>query len=192
MLVETHCHVVSPDQVKYPRRLARGALGRWVRDLSIEQLIAAMEEAGIDRAVVVQAYGAYGGDNSYLADIVARYSGRLAGVFAIDALQADAPAQAAYWTRERGLHGARLVTLTRPEVALDDARVAPILEQVAALKIPLCLLTRFSQLPLLPALLERFPDLMVALEHMGTPDLSGGPPYDRVRPLLDLHGFQTA
>jgi L-fuconolactonase len=189
MVVETHVHVVSPDQRQYPRRIAKGALGGWVRDLPAEQLLAQMKDAGIDRAVLVQGYGAYAGDNNYLADSVARYPEPFAGVFAIDALRSDGPDQVTYWTRQRGLHGARLVTLTRPELALDDPRVEPILEQVAALQIPLCLLTQFHQLHLLPALLERLPSLNVALEHLGGPDLSDGPPYAESRPLFDLVRF---
>ncbi len=189
MLVETHCHVVAPDQEKYPRRLSQGALGGWVRDLSAEDLLASMDEAGIDRAVVVQAYGAYEADNSYTADSVARFPDRFAGVFAIDPQLGDAPGRAAYWTRERGLRGARLVTLTRPELRLDDPRLVPVWEQIAALQIPLCLLTQFRQLPLLGALLQRFPGVTVALDHMATPKLSGGPPYAEVQPLFDLARF---
>lgn len=189
MVVETHTHVVAPDQEKYPRRVAQGVLGRWVRDLPTEELLALMDEAAIDRAVLVQAYGAYAGDNSYLADSVTRYPDRFAGEFAIDALQENAPDQITYWTRERGLHAVRLVTMTRPELALDDPRVVPIWERVDALQIPLCVLTQFHQVPLLRPLLERFADVKVALEHMGTPDLRGGPPYSEVKPLFDLADF---
>ena len=46
MIVETHVHVVAPDQEKYPRRLAQGVLGGWVRDLPTEDLVALMTEAG--------------------------------------------------------------------------------------------------------------------------------------------------
>jgi L-fuconolactonase len=189
MLVETHCHVVAPDQQRYPRRLAQGFLGGWVRDLSTEDLLTLMDEAGIDRAVLVQAYGAYEADNSYVADSVARYPDRCAGVFAIDPQLSAAPERIAYWTRERSLHGARLVTLGRPELTLDAPRLVPVWEQIGALQIPLCILTQFRQLTLLPALLERFPNVTVALDHMGTPKLSGGPPYAEVQPLFDLARF---
>ncbi len=189
MLVETHCHVVAPDQRKYPRHVAKGFLGGWVRDLSAEEMLALMKEAGIDRAVLVQAYGAYGADNSYVADSVARYPDRFAGVLAIDPRLDVAPDRIAYWTRERGLHGARLVTLAQPELALNDPRLVPVWEQIAALQIPLCLMTQFRQLHSLPALLERFPTVTVALDHMATPKLSGGPPYAEAKPLFDLARF---
>jgi predicted TIM-barrel fold metal-dependent hydrolase len=189
MIVETHCHVVAPDQEKYPRRVVEGFLGAWVRDMSTEELLGHMREAGVDRGVLVQAFGAYQGDNNYVADSVARYPDRFAGVFSIDPLQQDAPEQIAYWTRERRLHGGRLVTMTRPEVALNDPRMIPIFQQVANMGIPLCLLTRFRQLQLLPPLLERFPGVPVALDHMGAPNLSAGPPYSEIQPLLDLARF---
>ncbi len=50
MLVETHVHIVAPDQEKYPRRLTHGGLSGWVRDMPAEDLLALMDEAGIDRA----------------------------------------------------------------------------------------------------------------------------------------------
>jgi L-fuconolactonase len=189
MIVETHVHAVAPDQEKYPRRLAQGVLGGWVRDLPTEDLVALMTQAGIDRAVLVQAYGAYGTDNNYVAESVARYPDRFAGVFAIDPLQNDAPERISYWTHKRGLHGARIVTLSRPELKLTDPRLIPVWERIAELQIPLCVLTQFRQVPLLHMLLERFPSVTVALEHMGTPNLSGGPPYDEVQPLFDLARF---
>jgi L-fuconolactonase len=37
--------------------------------------------------------------------------------------------------------------------------------------------------------LERFPSLNVALEHLGGPDLSNGPPFAESRPLFDLVRF---
>jgi L-fuconolactonase len=189
MIVETHCHVVAPDQRKYPRRIAQGFLGGWVRDMPAEDLLAHMNDAGIDRAVIVQAYGAYGSDNSYVADSVARYPDLFAGVFAIDPTESAAPDQVAYWTRERGLHGARLVTLTTPVLPLDDPQIAPVLDRIAAMGIPLCLLMQFRQLPLVPAILERYPNMKVALEHMAAPDLRGGPPYSSIQPLFDLARF---
>ncbi len=189
MIVETHCHAVAPDQRRYPRNLAEGFLGRWVRDLATEELLARMKEAGIDRAVLVQAYGAYATDNSYVADSVARYPDLLAGVFAVDPAQPDAPQRVAYWARERGLHGARIMTIAKPELALDDPRVIPVMERIGEVRIPLCLTTQFRQLPLLGRLLERFAGVNVALEHMGTPDLRGGPPYSAIQPLFDLARF---
>lgn len=57
MLADTHVHVISNDQRKYPRR--PGKLPEWVQDLSGASLIALNREAGIDRTVLVQGFGVY-------------------------------------------------------------------------------------------------------------------------------------
>jgi hypothetical protein len=43
-------------------------------------MLAAMDEAGIERSVLVQASTCYGHDNSYVADAVAAHPDRFAGV----------------------------------------------------------------------------------------------------------------
>jgi L-fuconolactonase len=42
------------------------------------------------------------------------------------------------------------------------------------------------QLPELRAMLERFPEVSVALDHCGFPDLRGGPPYAKAEDLFGL------
>jgi L-fuconolactonase len=50
-------------------------------------------------------------------------------------------------------------------------------------------MTRFRQVALLHTALERFPNVPVALDHLGAPRLSDGPPYDSLQPLFDLARF---
>src|SRR5439155_26822283 len=55
--------------------------------------------------------------------------------------------------------------------------------------IPVVVATLASELPALGRLLERFPDVVVALDHCGFPDLTGGPSFPRAAPLFDLARF---
>jgi len=41
----------------------------------------------------------------------------------------------------------------------------------------------------MPAVLERFTSIPVALDHIAVPRLSDGPPYDSLKPLFDLVRF---
>jgi L-fuconolactonase len=59
------------------------------------------------------------------------------------------------------------------------------------LDIPICIMTRFHQVGRLRAALERFPDVPVALDHLGAPRLSDGPPYEKLQPLFDLGGYRN-
>ncbi len=87
MIVDTHVHIVAADQQRYPRQLGHAGISSWVHDLPVEEMLQHMNEAGIDRAVLSQAFGVYRGDNRYLADSVARYPDRFAAVCVVDPLQ---------------------------------------------------------------------------------------------------------
>jgi predicted TIM-barrel fold metal-dependent hydrolase len=52
-------------------------------------------------------------------------------------------------------------------------------------------MTRFHQVSRLPAVLERFPDVRVALDHLALLRLSDGPPYDSLQPLFELLRFSN-
>lgn len=189
MVVDTHVHVIAPDQRKYPRTEA-AARTRWVRDLSGETLLGMMREAGIDRTILVQAHGAYAYDNSYAADCAAQFPDRFISVCILDPLEAGAPDQLTYWVNERGARGLRLFSLTAPQAtSLDDPRTFPLWERAGSLGIPLCAIAGFDQVAHLRVPLERFPNVTLALDHLGLPRLDDGPPYDSIRPLFELARF---
>jgi predicted TIM-barrel fold metal-dependent hydrolase len=187
MIVDTHVHVISEDQQRYPRKA--GELPEWVQDLSGETLIALNREAGIDRTALVQGFGAYEFDNSYAADCGVQHPDHFTCVCIVDQLQKDAPDKLTYWVKQRGVRGVRLFTITEPEVSVDDPRAFPLWERATELGIPVCIMTRFHQVPRLPAVLECFPDVPVALDHVAVPRLREGPPYDSLKPLFELSRF---
>ena len=190
MIVDTHVHVVSEDQRKYPRQVTPGAPGQWVRDMSAEMLLSLNAQAGIDKTVLVQAYSAYKYDNSYTADCAARYPGRFASVSILDPLKTDTPDNLSYWVGKRGMSGLRLFTTTETEGPwLDDPRTFAVWERAGSLGIPICIMALFHQIPRVHSVLERFPNVTVALDHLAVPRLSGGPPYDSAQPLFDLVRF---
>jgi predicted TIM-barrel fold metal-dependent hydrolase len=187
-IVESHCHLISPDQRKYPRDLGSNPAA-WVRDLSAEEFIALNDAAGVDRAILVQAFGAYRYDNGYVADAAALYPGRFAAVCIVDALRPDAPQVLDYWVRKRGVQGMRIVTWTEPELMLDDPRLDQLWHRASELRIPVCVLTNFHQVPRLGRLLERFSEIRVALDHLGLPRLDDGPRFSNEQAIFDLARF---
>ena len=73
MIVDTHIHVTSRDHATYP--IEREWIPRRLERLLLtgEDLIALMDEAGVDRAVLVQATNTHGYDNAYAADMARAY-----------------------------------------------------------------------------------------------------------------------
>jgi L-fuconolactonase len=189
MIVDTHVHVVAADQQKYPRKISL-SFNQWVMDRTGEAHLELMREAGIDRTLLVQAFSAYGYDNNYTADCAAKYPDRFAGVCIVDPTQKDAPERLTYWVKERGIRGIRIFPMTEPVGEwLDDPATFPTWERAAALGIPACVCAPFKEVSKLRAPLERFPNLPVALDHVGFPPTADGAPYKAAEPALQLARF---
>jgi predicted TIM-barrel fold metal-dependent hydrolase len=193
-LIDTHTHAISPDTARYPLAPVGGHQSDWStkRPVSYQQLLAAMDQAGIARAVVVQASTAYGNDNRYVAEAVAAHPDRFAGVFSIDVLAADAVADLRRWL-DAGLAGLRLFTTgsTMPGQAdwLDDPRSFPVWEYAQANDVSICLQMTAGGIPALTRMLGLFPRIRVLLDHLARPDLAGVPPYAGAGALLDLAAY---
>jgi predicted TIM-barrel fold metal-dependent hydrolase len=173
-VVDIHPHVIAADERRYPRAPLGGRQSDWSRErpVSAEQMLSAMNEAGIERSVLVQAATCYGHDNSYLADAVAAHPQRFAGVFSVDVLAPDAAEEISRWKR-KGLAGLRVFVAghtTAQPVRLDDPRSFPAWECAVAEGLPICVQVHAPGLPQLGTMLKRFPKARVLLDHMARPD----------------------
>src|SRR5437660_2746035 len=138
MIVDTHAHVVAPDQQRYPFSSVDGVLAEALaRRLDTEGLLDQMAAAGVDRAVLVQFAHVHGYDNSYVCDSARRHPGRVAAVCGIDSRAPDAADRLAYWVRERGAAGLRLVAVDRAG-GMDWLQEPALWQRAAELQVPMC------------------------------------------------------
>lgn len=190
-IIDIHPHVITTDTARYPRGPLGGQQSVWSRDrpVSYPQMVAALDEAGVHKAAIVQASTCYGHDNSYVADAVAAHPERFTGVFSVDVLSPDAPERMRHWVG-RGLTGMRLFTAgsTMEGQAgwLDDPRSFPAWECAAKLGISVCVQMRSAGLPMLKTLLERFPGVRMIIDHLLRVPVEDGPPYAQAQGLFDL------
>jgi L-fuconolactonase len=190
-VIDIHPHVISTDEKRYPRAPIGGHQSDWSkkRPVSTEQMIAAMDAAGVEKSVLVQASTCYGHDNSYVADAVAAHPDRFTGVFSADVLAFDARERMTHWMG-KGLTGMRLFTTgsTMPDQAdwLDDPRCFPAWELAQSAKLPVCLQMTAKAIPQLLVLLDRFPRVRVILDHCARPQLEDGRPYAGAASLWSL------
>jgi L-fuconolactonase len=193
-IIDSHTHVISVDADRHPPAPLGGHQSDWskARPVTHDGLVAAMDQAGIAQAVVVQASTVYGHDCRYAVEAVRAHPKRLVGVFSIDPLADDAVEQMQRWINEE-MVGIRLFTTgsTMPGQAhwLADEASYPVWEYAEINQIPVCLQMTIAGIPMLRKLLERFPRARVLLDHLARPDLSDGPPYSRAQPLFDLVNF---
>ena len=194
--IDIHPHIIASDKKRYPLAPLGGHQSDWsrLRPVTVDQMIAAMDEAGVDKSAIVQASTCYGHDNSYVADAIAAHPNRFTGVFSVDVLAPDAPERMRYWFG-RGLTGIRLFTIgsTMQTQAdwIDDPRVYPAWETAGELGIPVCMQMSRQALPQLVSLLNRFPHVTVILDHLARPVLADGPPYAAAADLFGLARFAT-
>ncbi len=190
-VIDIHPHVIASDTRRYPLSPLSGRQSDWSRErpVGFEGMIAAMDEAGVAKAALVQASTCYGHDNSYVAGAVAARPERFTGVFSVDVLQRDAPERIDYWMN-KGLTGLRVFiaghTTAAKDARLDDRRSFPAWETAGRAGIPVCVQLREAGLPQLVTVLERFPRVRVVLDHMARPTVEDGPPYAAAARLFSL------
>ncbi|HEY2303138.1 MAG TPA: amidohydrolase family protein [Acidimicrobiales bacterium] len=190
-VVDTHTHVVSDDHSRYPLTPPEG-LPRmsWFEEhpVTAEQLVEALDAGGVAGAVVVQAKGAYGFDNSYAADAQALAPGRLVSASIIDMESPNRLDQLNYWAADRGMLGTRLFDIpTSSPSWLNDPATATVLNRARDLGIRISLCVLEGAIPLVGELLDLAPDIPMALDHCGFADMSGPPPYAAAAPLFALN-----
>jgi predicted TIM-barrel fold metal-dependent hydrolase len=194
LIIDAHTHVIATDGERYPTAPIGGRQSQWSLDhpVDVDGLLRALDDAGIERAVAVQASTVYGHDNRYLADCVRAHADRLTGVYSVDAMADGAVDRIAHW-QGQGLTGFRLFTTgtTMPGQAdwLGHPDSYPAWEYAEAHDIPICLQMTTDGIPALRRTLECFPRTRVVLDHCARPDLSDGAPYHISKPLFELAEF---
>ena len=193
---DLHTHIISPDAGRYPVSPLGGTRSSWSseRPVDLDGLLAQLDKAGVDKAAVVQASTAYGFDNRYAADSVEGHADRLIGVCSVDFQAGDAVERIRYWVGERNFAGVRIraadgTTPVPSQTRLDDPAIDPVWAHLEAERIPACVQMHSSHTGLLLSVLERFPRLVVALDHGARPRLGDGPPYAAAGELFALAAY---
>jgi L-fuconolactonase len=193
---DIHPHIISNDPARYPLAPLGGHQSDWsrTRPVTVEQLVAAMDSTGVQKAAIVQASTCYGHDNSYVADAVAAYPDRFTGVFSVDVLAADASERMRHWY-DKGLTGMRLFTFgsTMSEQAdwLDNPKSYLAWACASELGLSICLQMSSKAIPRAIRMAERFPKVRIVLDHCARPELADGPPYSAAASLFALARYST-
>ena len=197
MIVDSHVHIASHDRERYPIRPPKGEAAAgltflWFDEAPVnaEMMLALMAEAGVDATVLVQPISAYQFDNSYIAVSAAAFPEAFASVCIIRMGTEDAADRLDYWVRERGVHGVRIFASVQPDPWwLDDPKSDRVWEQAQELGIPVCMQMRIGQIPRLRTILQRFPDLTIAIDHLASLHREEKPGLEAAGPLMGLDKF---
>jgi L-fuconolactonase len=183
-MLDTHVHVIARDDPRYPQQ--HGIVLPWVgtHAITVEELLPRMEQAGVAKATLVQAYAGHGFDNRYTADCAARYPDRFVAVGMLDPVADDAAATLRRWVAGHNVRGFRI----RPgEWPINDPRTFPVWEAAGELGVPMVMWrVATDAFPAYREMLERFPAVQVAHDHAAHVSVAGGPPFVKAQPLFAL------
>lgn len=199
MIIDAHTHLFSPDVVTNRARYAArdtffGALYRSprARTIGAEELIAAMDAAGVARAVVAgwawQNHDVCIEQNTWLIEIARQYRSRLIVLCTVQPNAGDAAIRELRRCIESGLAGVGELNADGQGFRLDDSNFVNVARAAIELSVPLMLHTNEpvghaypgkGQLSLaaIYALVQQLPDLRLILAHWG-----GGYPFYELMP----------
>jgi len=195
-MIDIHPHIVSEDTVRYPVTPIGGTRSEWSKERSatLEELVAAMDQGGVDKAAIVHSSTTYGFNNDYVVDAVAQYPKRFTGVFSVNVTEPDAPERMRHWYG-KGMTGMRIYargsTMKEAWLALDDPKTLPAWECAGELGISVATNMHGTGpgLEQIKSTLKRFPKVKLVIDHLGRPPADDGPPYSLANDYFTLGDF---
>ena len=163
MIIDSHVHAWADDDSEYPYATEI----KPSRRASVEYLVQLMDQAGVNRAVIVQPR-LYSWDNRYLMDCLRRFPGRFAAMGLVDPRSSDGPDRLGRLVREHGFGGLRLEL--RWEDNLDDfAREDrwPLWKRAEELGTCFGILGTSKDHSCVEPMVARFPGVKVVLDNLG-------------------------
>jgi L-fuconolactonase len=196
MIVDTHVHVFTDDRKNYPqlRDTARAGSIPSITEIgqtewpvtTTETLMAMMDEAGVDKATLVQAYFVYEYDNSYTVDTTLKYPHRFASVAVLDPMDPKAPDELSRLVEKQNVAGIRFMRGRLPESSLGRTETFALWARIEQLKLPLAINERVNEIHKILPMLEKHPGVRVAFEHSWGHKVGAPPNYDVIQPLFAL------
>jgi predicted TIM-barrel fold metal-dependent hydrolase len=195
MIVDTHVHVFTDDRKNYPqiRDTARAGSIPSITEIgqtewpltTVEILMQAMDEAGVDKATLVQAYFVYEYDNSYTIDACLAHQDRFTAVVVLDPMDPKSPDTLSAMVEKQKVTGLRFMRGRLPESSLGHPATFPLWERLQSLNIPVAVGDRIGDIARIRPAMEKYPGVKVAFEHAWGHKV-GLPPYSVLDPLFAL------
>jgi L-fuconolactonase len=193
-IIDIHPHIISKDTQRYAITPLGGKRSVWSseRPIDFENLVASMNEAGVDKAAIVHSSTTYGYDNSYMVDSIATQPKRFTGVGSVDFAAPDASEKIRYW-HGKGVTGLRIFsagsTFEKQADTLDDPKSFKAWEACEAFKIPVVTQLRREGLYMLYTLIRKFPNVKIIVDHLVHAPRGDQPPYPRYAFLFELSKY---
>jgi predicted TIM-barrel fold metal-dependent hydrolase len=163
LIVDSQVHLWAADTPDHP--WVPNAKPQLPEPYTVDKLIAGMDGAGVDRAIVVPP--SWVGDrNDYALEAARKYPQRLAVMGRIPLKKPLTAEELAQWNKQPGMLGIRLTFLGPAANMLTDGTADWLWPAAEKAGVPIMFLTG-GTLPLFGKIAERHPQLTLIIDHMG-------------------------
>ncbi|MSP04812.1 MAG: hypothetical protein EXR05_06155 [Acetobacteraceae bacterium] len=185
MIIDAQVHAYERDRPGRPW----AAVLHGPSEVTGDNMVQAMDDVGVDGALLISPYTMYRHDASYALEVYAKNPGRFGLIKPFDPNDPAVSAQVDEWASHKGTVGVRI--MMRQGVSTDAADPGINAVAAAARKhdIPLNLLC-YNRLPQVYALAARNPDTQFVIDHVGLTQPFKPPPL--AEPWADLENVLKA
>ena len=134
-------------------------------EINGDQMVEAMDAAGVDAALLVSPYSMYRFDGAYALEVGAKHPTRFGLIKPFDPHSESVEEDVAEWVRNPGVVGVRLM-LTRAPYEEGDPGIDRLFAAAGRAGVPLNVMAS-GQLPLFRTYAERHPDTQLVIDYVG-------------------------
>jgi predicted TIM-barrel fold metal-dependent hydrolase len=162
VIIDAQVHAYERD---HPGRPWIGTLAG-PPEVTGDDMVRAMDDVGVDGALLVSPWSMYRYDASYAVDVGAAHPGRFGLIRPFDPDDPDVGRQVADWAARPGVVGARLMLARRDRVEADHPGVAAIAAEAGRAGLPLNVLC-WGLLDVVDRLARANPETRIVIDHLG-------------------------
>ncbi len=185
MLLDMQVHLWEADRPDRPWRPDRSP--SLPEPFGPDQLLPLMEDAGVDRVVIVPP-AIMGARNDFALECAARWPDRFAVMGLLDAGAPNIEEQVARWLDQPGMVGVRVHFRDTEQDAWPDERLEPFWAAAERHALPVAGFFP-GRLEMVERALERHPQLWLVIDHLGLPRIHAGVDEEQFAVTLRLARF---
>lgn len=157
---QVHCYEADSPRRPWVGRLAGPA------EVSGDDMVAAMDETGVDGALLVSPWTMYRYDASYALSVYAKHPQRFGLIKPFDPFASNVEAELEQWANTAGAVGARIVLMEDKLPDIDAPGLNAVFAAGAKYGLPVNMIC-WGNLPLFDRLARRYPETQMVLDHLG-------------------------
>jgi predicted TIM-barrel fold metal-dependent hydrolase len=161
-IIDSQVHCYEANTPKRPW----ASVPNWPDHVTGDEMVAAMDEVGVDGAIFISAFSMYRYDASYAVDVQRAHPGRLAIVKPVDPDNPGVADVVAEWKQTPGAVGIRIMLTRENKRAPDDEGLDRIARAAVRYDFPVNVLC-WDNLDAGIALIDRHPDTRFIVDHLG-------------------------